>query len=339
MIQMVAFQTIPTGWTTCDGQLLDPATHPDLFALLGTTYGGNGITTFGLPNLQNCGVNGSGSVFGLSTYTIGQVSGEASHLLTVGEMAAHDHDMIGSSIAAATSVDPTAHVPGIASASFYATGSDGTNLSSGSISTTGGTLGVTQPHNNLPPQIAMQFIMAIDEATPADPDYVIGEVRMIPFAPPTNWLACNGAPVSRTTYADLFAAIGTTHGIGDGSTTFNVPNMCGRVPVHMGQGTGLSLYTLGQTGGTETVALAANQLPVHQHFLTTAAGRGGRGSNTNASSGNTVASGSPGFDAMYSIPGSPVTMHADAVRPKGSGTGHENRAPQVAMQYAIAYSL
>ena len=79
---------------------------------------------------------------------------------------------------------------------------------------------------------------------------------------PTNWLLCDGTAVSRTTYATLFAAIGTSYGVGDGSTTFNLPDLRGRVPVGKNGG---SFGTLGATGGAETVTLTSTQIPSHTH--------------------------------------------------------------------------
>lgn len=79
---------------------------------------------------------------------------------------------------------------------------------------------------------------------------------------PSGFLACDGSAVSRTTYADLFAAIGTVYGPGDGESTFNIPNLSGRVAV--GVDTGMSI---GSTGGSESVTLTANELPSHVHEI------------------------------------------------------------------------
>jgi microcystin-dependent protein len=83
--------------------------------------------------------------------------------------------------------------------------------------------------------------------------------------PPANWLIADGAAVSRTVYSSLFAVIGTTYGTGDGSTTFNLPNLSGRVPVGKNGGT---FGTLAGTGGAETNTLTANNLPAHTHPIT-----------------------------------------------------------------------
>jgi len=81
---------------------------------------------------------------------------------------------------------------------------------------------------------------------------------------PAGWLLCDGTAVSRTTYADLFAAIGTTYGAGDGSTTFNLPNLKGRVPV--GQDTAQAEFNvLGEVGGAKTHTLSVTEMPSHTH--------------------------------------------------------------------------
>lgn len=86
---------------------------------------------------------------------------------------------------------------------------------------------------------------------------------IMPFAgtvAPENYLFCDGSAVSRTTYATLFGVIGTTFGTGDGSTTFNVPDLSGRVPLGVS-----STHLLGSTGGSETVTLTEQELPAHVH--------------------------------------------------------------------------
>jgi len=81
----------------------------------------------------------------------------------------------------------------------------------------------------------------------------------------TGWLICDGREVSRTVYADLYAAIGTTHGVGNGATTFNLPDLRGRVPMGAGQGTGLSVRSVGQMVGEETHLLTVAEMPPHTH--------------------------------------------------------------------------
>jgi microcystin-dependent protein len=82
---------------------------------------------------------------------------------------------------------------------------------------------------------------------------------------PNGWLACNGSAVNRSTYITLFGVIGTTYGVGDGSTTFNLPDLKGRVPLGVGQGSGLTDRVLAVTGGTETHTLTTAEMPIHNH--------------------------------------------------------------------------
>lgn len=107
---------------------------------------------------------------------------------------------------------------------------------------------------------------------------------------PTGWLLCNGSAVSRTTYSALFAVIGTTYGAGDTTTTFNLPDLLGRVPMGAGAGTGLTSRTLGTELGVESVTLTAAQSG------TTAHGHGSSGSTTLTDSGAQTATGSISTD-------------------------------------------
>src|SRR5215471_18552396 len=99
----------------------------------------------------------------------------------------------------------------------------------------------------------------------------IGEIRMFggSFAP-LGWTMCNGQTLSIAQNDALFTLIGTTYG-GDGITTFNLPDLRSRVPIHQGQALGLSPYVIGQVGGTESVTLTTAQMPQHNHAVMAAA--------------------------------------------------------------------
>lgn len=99
---------------------------------------------------------------------------------------------------------------------------------------------------------------------------LVGSIIGWPSAtPPQGWLVCDGSPQSRTTYAQLFAVIGTLYGIGDGSTTFNLPDLQGRVIVGSGDGATTSIRTIAQTGGEETHQLVTAELASHGHAIAT----------------------------------------------------------------------
>jgi microcystin-dependent protein len=116
---------------------------------------------------------------------------------------------------------------------------------------------------------------------------VVGEVMMYTnITPPSGWLICDGSAISRTTYADLFAVCGVTYGLGNGSTTFNIPNLTGKFVVGSGSGAG---YTQGSVGGTDSLNVSLAQIPSHTHSYSTSSGKTGvTGSHT---TGGTIAVG------------------------------------------------
>ena len=136
-------------------------------------------------------------------------------------------------------------------------------------------------------------------------------------APDSSWVICNGAAISRTTYSDLYALIGTTYGSGDGSTTFNVPNLKGRVIVGFDSANG-SFDVLGETGGAETHTLTEAELPSHNHSIdhdhaSVTSGSGGA-AHTHSIDHNhgSVTSGSSGNAHTHSIDPPSTTSSSDS---------------------------
>ncbi|MGO9231166.1 MAG: phage tail protein [Bryobacteraceae bacterium] len=133
-------------------------------------------------------------------------------------------------------------------------------------------------------------------------DQYIGEIRMVGFNfAPVGWMLCNGQILAISSYNALFALLGTTFG-GDGVRTFALPDLQGRVPINVGNGAGLPVYTWGQKGGWASVTLLANNLPAHTHQITPPV------SNVVGTTNSPVG----GFPAVDSTVVSPETLHATA---------------------------
>ncbi len=164
----------------------------------------------------------------------------------------------------------------------------------------------------------------------------VGEIRLFGFGrTPNGWQACDGSLLSIAEYEVLFALIGTTYG-GDGQTTFAVPDLRGRIPVHQGQGPGLSNYVIGQVSGTETVTLIPNQIPAHSHAVvaTTAAA-------TTGTPGPTVIPGAVANQTVYvtdTAGGTPFTLAPQAIGTAGGSQPHENCMPTLTVQFCIAWA-
>ena len=154
-ILTVSYNFAMRGWAACNGQLLPISQNTALFSLLGTTYGGNGQTTFALPNLQSRIVVHPGGI-----HSLGEVGGEATHTLTVAEMPAHTHATHAHSTADAA--NPTGAVWASTSQPEYGPPA-GTAMATGSI----GNAGSGVPHENEPPVLALTFIIALQGIFPS----------------------------------------------------------------------------------------------------------------------------------------------------------------------------
>jgi microcystin-dependent protein len=155
----------------------------------------------------------------------------------------------------------------------------------------------------------------------------IGEIRM--FAGnfnPNGWAFCNGALLPISQYDALFTLIGTTYG-GDGQSTFALPNLSGRLPVHMGNG-----FSIGQNGGVESVTLTTSQIPVHTHPLLCAASGGTPNSNPKD------AYWGPTDQTQYSTAASTVQMGNPAISsgPAGGSQPHDNFMPYLCINFIIS---
>ena len=164
----------------------------------------------------------------------------------------------------------------------------------------------------------------------ADP--FVAEVRIFPFNfAPKGWAFCDGQLLPLSQNTALFSLLGTTYG-GNGKSNFALPNVQGSVVMHPGQGPGLSLHDLGETGGSETVTLNGSEMPSHPHNLMATAVTGTQSLPT-SNSISRVSGATP-----YLPPaGAPlVSFSPDAVTPTGGDQPHNNMQPYLTLNFCIA---
>jgi microcystin-dependent protein len=166
-IRVVGFNFAPQGWALCDGQLIAIVQNTALFSLLGTQYGGDGRSTFGLPNFQGNFAVGQGQGAGLGAYTMGDSDGVASVALTQQQMAGHSHlpqasAGVGTTNNPANAVWAEARVGRVLD-QVYATSGGLAPMAATAL----GTSGSSQPHNNLPPYLVVNFIIALTGIFPS----------------------------------------------------------------------------------------------------------------------------------------------------------------------------
>ena len=159
----------------------------------------------------------------------------------------------------------------------------------------------------------------------------VGEIRMVGFNfAPVGWALCNGQLLSISQNDALFTLLGTMFG-GDGIQTFGLPDLRSRVPVHMGQGNGLSLYVIGEASGVESVTLNSNQIPIHNHLVNC------------STAGGTVASPANAYPAIESTgtsmdyaATSNNTMAPGMIANSGGSQPHTNIQPFLCVNFIIA---
>jgi microcystin-dependent protein len=165
----------------------------------------------------------------------------------------------------------------------------------------------------------------------ADP--FVAEIRIFPFNfAPKGWAFCNGQLLPLSQNTALFSLLGTTYG-GDGKSTFALPNVQGRAPMHPGQGPGLSLHDLGEMGGSETVSLLESEIPSHSHSLMATTQSGNQATPV----ANSIARGVTGFTPYLPPAGAPlVAMSDNSLAPAGGDQPHNNMQPYLTLSFCIA---
>jgi len=162
----------------------------------------------------------------------------------------------------------------------------------------------------------------------ADP--FVAEIRIFPFNfAPKGWAWCDGQLLPLSQNTALFSLLGTTYG-GDGKSNFALPDLQGRAPMHPGQGPGLSLHDLGETGGSETVSLLESEIPAHSHSLVASQADGVE----RTPNGQLLATGI-GISA-YQTPGPLTQLSPNGLAPAGGDQPHNNLQPYLTFYFCIA---
>ena len=162
----------------------------------------------------------------------------------------------------------------------------------------------------------------------ADP--FVAEIRIFPFNfAPRGWAWCDGQLLPLSQNTALFSLLGTTYG-GNGKSNFALPDLQGRAPMHPGQGPGLSLHDLGETGGSETVTLLESEIPSHSHAARAATSLG---DNPNPA-GNSLSRYVNAYQSTINT--NVVSMAPEALPPAGGDQPHNNLQPYLTFYFAIA---
>ncbi len=163
-IRVFPFNFAPKGWATCNGQLLAISQNTALFSLLGTNYGGDGKSTFGLPNFQGRVAVAAGQSPGTSQYSLGETFGTANVTLIESAMPAHTHQVSADDLALnATQTSPHGNVPGAPDLiNMYGTANAAQHMSPFMLSPSGG----GGPHNNMMPTLTLNFCIALQGVFP-----------------------------------------------------------------------------------------------------------------------------------------------------------------------------
>jgi microcystin-dependent protein len=161
-------------------------------------------------------------------------------------------------------------------------------------------------------------------------DPFVAEIRIFPFNfAPKGWAFCDGQLLPLSQNTALFSLLGTTYG-GNGKSNFALPDLQGRAPMHPGQGPGLSLHDLGETGGSDTVTLLESEIPAHPHTVNASQGDG----NERSPAGQLLATG-VGI-SQYQAPGQLTQLAPSAITPAGGDQPHNNLQPYLTLYFNIA---
>ena len=233
--------TISSG--TYVGSLMSSGSLGATGATIGTIY----ATTISSSNMYV-----SGSVVSVNVTTLNLID----NIISSGSLIVSGNTSLGTVVISGTLSSGSIRTSNLTTSNITTSNIIATNVTNGTMNAsdiTTGNINITGSlyqngvaYSSLPPGFIMQYATS---------------------TPPSGWLLCDGSAISRSTYSALFAIINTTYGSGNGTTTFNVPDLRGRVPVGYGQGSGLTNRTMASTGGEETHTLTTSEMPSHSHSI------------------------------------------------------------------------
>ena len=311
---MFAGNYAPSGWAFCDGQLLKVSDHEALSRMLGAAYGGDGKTTFALPDMR-----GRIALHRGGGFNHGERGGSELADISAAQVPGHNHTASQVNQSGGKSYTGTPVSVVTAARPISALTAD-----PGSIAAPAGG---DNAHDNLQSYLCIHFIIALsgDMEPVSLLEPFIGEIRLFAGTfTPKGWLRCDGQSLPVSDSPELFSVLGTTYG-GDGRNAFSLPDLRGRASMHAGIGQGLTLRKLGESGGSEAVELAESQLPYHSHQTMAVPDAGAAGGTTLISA--------PGVGA----PGaSHALMHDQLISNAGVGQPHNNLQPYAVLNYIIA---
>jgi microcystin-dependent protein len=321
-IRMYGGVNPPADWHLCDGSMLSISSNYTLFSVIGTAFGGDGISTFQLPDLRSRFFVSQDNV----SYFLGQTGGAEQVALTYDNLPSHTHGVNCSATGGSDTPKGNTWGPStVAKTNLYATSPDAVMSSLGITNA-----GKGKSHDNMVPFVCVNYIISLTGIYPSDetiagtPDQTLSEIRLFPFdTVPRGWIACNGQQLPVQSNAALFSLLSNFYG-GDGVHNFRVPNLVAAVPMHVGPD-----FPLGQTGGEASHLLNITEMPAHNHNAQASSSSPSTGSPQNANWASNT-----GF-SPYGGPAAP-TMYPLALYPAGNGLAHENRSPFLVLNVCMA---
>jgi microcystin-dependent protein len=320
----------PVDWLLCDGSLLQISQYNALYAAIGTTYGGDGSTTFAIPDLRGRIPVCSGNGPGLTPRTAGSKGGTEQVTLIANDIAAHSHVLNATDAVATSRAATSASLPAESQGRIYATpAASPVAMSQASISTVGG----GQPHDNIQPSLSINHIICTSGLPPSSGDDFnpfLGEIALnAGLSGWVNFAPCDGRLIQVSSNPALFSLLGDVYG-GDGITTFGLPDLRGRVPMGAGFGPGLTPRFVGDSAGEAQVTLTVDQLPPHTHQLFASGATG-----LSNDPANSVLSVPFSGDNLYAPSTAGPLVPTQAVQPNSGGQPHNNMQPFLSIMFLI----